>query len=239
MGQHRGLGTAGGARGEEKPAGIVILDRGILDINAGMRLDRIPHRAFAEHTLLADPPGEVGTFDRLGMIREIAVTQKRFCAGRARKIGDFIRHQPKIGRHPHRAQPERGKHRPEHLVAILGMNEDAVALCDAARGKRCRKRRDQGIDLAPGPGFFAPDESRAIAVPPRILRDEIAEVHHPARHPQQPARRRHGGGGLLAHRRPIHIPAAISTTPTTPETMPCLVCTRVTPVSCPGKKPGN
>ena len=32
MGQHRRLGSACGARGEEEPAGIVIVDRGIRDL---------------------------------------------------------------------------------------------------------------------------------------------------------------------------------------------------------------
>jgi hypothetical protein len=40
MGQHRCLGAARGARGEEEPAGIVIIDRGIRDVCAGMRRDR-------------------------------------------------------------------------------------------------------------------------------------------------------------------------------------------------------
>jgi hypothetical protein len=100
------------------------------------------------------------------MIGKIAVTQKRFRAGSGREIDDFVRHQPEIGRHPDRAEPERREHRPEHLLAILGMNQDAVALDDATRGKRCRKGGDQRVDLAPGPGFLAPDETNAPAATP-------------------------------------------------------------------------
>src|SRR5438445_7864805 len=102
------------------------------------------------------------------------------------------------------------------------MHEDAVALDDAARGKGRRQRRDAGLDLAPGPGRPAPDEADALAMAARILGQEIRKVHDPAR------RRRHAAGwcghagSLPAHLLPIHIPAANSTTPTTPETVPCL-----------------
>ena len=159
VGQHRRLGAARGARGEEEPAGIVILDRGILDVDAGMGRDRLADGCLAE-SALADPPGEsqrrARRFHRGGMIGKIAMTQKRLGAGGGREPGDLVRHQPEIGRHPDRAEPEGGEHRPEHLVAILGMHEDAVALADAARGQCRRQRRDQGVDLAPGPGPARP-----------------------------------------------------------------------------------
>ena len=71
MGQHRRLGTPRGARGEEEPAGIVVVDRGIRDFRAGMRRDRFADGFLAE-SALADPPDEFerGIGDRLGMIRE-------------------------------------------------------------------------------------------------------------------------------------------------------------------------
>src|SRR5262249_290684 len=105
----------------------------------------------------------------------------------------------------------------EHLLAILGMNEDAVALLDAARGQRRRERGHLIVDLAPGPGFLAPDEADAVAMAARILGQHISEVHDPARHAQGRHR-----AGLAAHFRPMKMPAAISTRPTTPEAMPCL-----------------
>jgi hypothetical protein len=37
MGQHRRLGSARGARGEEEPAGIVVLDVSVYELRAGMR----------------------------------------------------------------------------------------------------------------------------------------------------------------------------------------------------------
>jgi hypothetical protein len=40
-------------------------------------------------------------------------------------------------------------------------------------------------------------------------------------------------------RLPMNQASAISTRPAAPATMPCLTCTRATPASCPGKKPGS
>src|ERR1035437_1562683 len=100
-------------------------------------------------------------------------------AGGGGEIRNLVRHQPEIGRHPDRAEPERCKHRPEHLVAILGMDEDAVAFDDAARGKCSRQRRDETIDLAPAPGLPAPDQAGAVAVPAGIPGDEMREIHDP------------------------------------------------------------
>ena len=89
MGQHRRLGTPGGARGEEEPAGIVILDRGILDPRARMRRDCFAHRGLAERAL-ADPPGEGerrACAARCRMVRKIAMTQEALGAGGRREIG--------------------------------------------------------------------------------------------------------------------------------------------------------
>ncbi len=223
VGQHRRLGTPGGARGEEEPAGIVVLDAGVIDAGARMRGDRLADGFLAERTL-PDPPdkGErrARGFDGCGMLGKIAVTQKCFRARGGREIGDLVRHQPKIGRHPDRAQTKGRKHRPEHLVAIFRVHQDAVALGDAPRGQGCRQCRDTGVDLAPGPGFFGPDEADAVAMPARVLGRKMRKVHHPARHPRHAASA--GCCALAAHRRPIHAPAASSTTPTTPATMPCL-----------------
>ncbi len=184
VGQHRRLGAPGGAGGEEEPAGIVVFDRRIPNGRFRMRRDHIADGFLAEPAL-ADPPGEserrARRFHRGGMVGKIAVTQKGFGAGGGGEIGDLVRHQSKIGRHPDRAQTKGRKHRPEHLVAILGMNQDAVAPDNAARGQRCRKRRDVGVDLPPGPGFFGPDEADTIAMPARILREEMRKIHHPAR----------------------------------------------------------
>ena len=75
MGEHRRLGTAGGAGGEEEPAGIVVVDRGVIDFGTGVRRDHLAHRPLAERAL-TDPPDEfergIGRGGR--MIGKIAVT---------------------------------------------------------------------------------------------------------------------------------------------------------------------
>src|ERR1700722_575296 len=119
------------------------------------------------------------------------------------------------------------------------MDQDAVALDDALRGKRRRQRRDAGVDLAPGPRPVAPDEANTVAVAAGILGQQMRQVHHPVGHPPLAAQGRGRGGRLVPHRRPIQTPAASSTMPATPAAMPCLVWTWVTPASCPGKKPGS
>ena len=190
VGQHRRLGTARGAGGEEEPAGIVIVDRGIGDLVVRMRRDRLADGLLAKGAL-ADPPDELqrGVGDGRGMLGKIAVAQKPLGAGGGGEIGDLIRHQAEIGRHPDHAEPERREHRPEHLVAILGMHQQPVALDDAALGQRRRQRRDGAVDLAPGPGPVAIDEARAVAMPPGILGHQMRQVHHPVRHPRQAAAR--------------------------------------------------
>src|SRR5260221_9108356 len=158
-----------------------MLDTCFLDLGARMRSDRLAHGTFADRAF-AYPPGEserrARRFDHGSMFWKIAMAKERLGAGGGGKPGDLVGHQPEIGGHPDRAQPERGKHRPEHLVAIPGMNENAIALADAARGKRCRQCRDEVIDLAPGPGPVAPDEADTVAVPAGILGEEMREIHH-------------------------------------------------------------
>src|SRR5438105_359899 len=85
------------------------------------------------------------------------------------------------------------------------MHEDAIALADAARGKRCRQRRDAAVDLAPGPGSIAVDEADAVAMPAGILGEKMSEVHDPPRHRRDAAARRGGGN------RPSHVERSIIT----------------------------
>ena len=175
MGQHGRLGTSGGARSEEEPAGIVVVDRRILDLDAGLRRDHVAHGALAK-TAVTDPPDEferrIGRRHRV--IRKVAMAQEGLGAGGAGEIGDLIRHQAEIGRHPHRAEPERREHRPEHLVAVFGMNQDAFALDYPTRGEAGGERRHGSVDLAPSPGFVAPDEADTVAMAAGILGQEMA-----------------------------------------------------------------
>ena len=207
VGQHRRLGASRGAGGEEEPAGVVVVDRGVLDLGAGMGSDRRAYGDLAEGPL-ADPPDEfergIGGGHRV--IGKIAVAQERSGAGGGREPGHFVRHQAEVGRHPDRAQTKGCEHRPEHLVAVLRVDQDAVALADAARAQCRRQRRHRSIDLAPGPGPVAPDEALAVAMPPCVLGQEMGQIHHPARHPRQPAARRGHRHGL-AHWTPA-TPAA-------------------------------
>ena len=199
MGQHRGLGSPRGAGREEEPAGIVVLDGSVVEPGPRMRRYRFAHRLLGEGAL-ADPPREsergARRLDRGGMVGEIAVAQERLGAGGRREIGHLVRHQPEIGGNPDRAEPERREHRPEHLVAILGMHQDAVALDDAARGERRRQRGDAAVDLAPAPGPVAPDEARPVAVTAGILRQHMSEIHDPAGHALDAARGRGRGNGV-------------------------------------------
>ena len=143
--------------------------------------ERSPNGALA-----VDAPGELQrtALHGRGVLGKIDVAQERLRAGGLREIGDLIRHQAEIGGHPDRTEPERGEHREEHLVAVLGMDEDAVALGDAARGECSGQRRDLRIDLAPGPGFVTPDETGTRPMPPRILGQHVSEIHDAAGHAQ-------------------------------------------------------
>src|SRR6185312_13562352 len=125
-------------------------------------------------TALADPPDEFerGIGSGLGMIGKIAMAEKRLGTGGLREISDLVRHEAKIGGNPDRTETEGRKHRPEHLVAVLGVNENAVAFDNTALGQGRRQRRGSGIDLTPGPRPVAPDEACAVAVTPRILGQE-------------------------------------------------------------------
>ena len=130
----------------------------------------------------------LAAFHRRGVIGKIAVAEERLGAGRGREIGHLVRHQPEIGRHPDRAEPEGREHRPEHLVAILGMHQDAVALDDAARGERRRQRRNAARRSRARSRISSP-QTKPMRSPWRraFCVSEMREVHDPARHPRDAA----------------------------------------------------
>src|SRR5258705_8415084 len=101
------------------------------------------------------------------------------------------------------------------------MHEDAVAPGDAARGKRGGQRRNEVIDLAPGPGSIAPDKADTVAMPAGILGEEMRQVHHAARHSAHAARWRGGGAGSPhLPLSPPPTPAASNPPPAPPPTIP-------------------
>src|SRR3954469_46661 len=77
VGQYRRFGSSCRARGEEKPAGVVVLNTYPLDLCARMRSDDVVYRFLAERPL-AYPPNERERRARLyyrGMLREIAMAK--------------------------------------------------------------------------------------------------------------------------------------------------------------------
>ena len=123
-----------------------------------------------------------------GVFGKIAMADHRRGTARLAEIGDLVRRLAEIRRHPDRAEPEAREHRLEHLVAILGLHQDAVALLHAPRGQRRRHRVDAPVELGPGPGRIAPDEADLVPVAPRRLAQEMGEVHDPLRDGRNAAR---------------------------------------------------
>lgn len=94
MGQHGRLGAPGRAGGEEEPAGIVMLDRGVLDLLATMARDHRADLVLAERPL-ADPPDKLRrrarSRDRRRMLREIAMAEEALRARGRGEIRDLVR----------------------------------------------------------------------------------------------------------------------------------------------------
>ena len=136
-----------------------------------------------------DEPDVGGSLARgRDVFRKIAMTDHRRGAARLAEIGHLARRLPEVRRHPDRAEPEAGEHRLEHLVAVLGLHQDAVALLHASGGQCRRHRVDPSVELGPGPGRIPPDEADLVAVAPRRLTQEMGEVHDPLGNGRNPAR---------------------------------------------------
>jgi len=117
-------------------------------------------------------------FRRCDMVRKFSAANHGGSAARFGEIGDFIRRQTKIGRHPDRAEPKAREHALEHLIAVLRLHQDAVALPYAARGKHHSHRVHATVELRPGPAPLAPDQSNLAGVTLRRLAQELREIHH-------------------------------------------------------------
>ena len=178
--QHRGFRPAGGSRGEEEPAWIVALDgsfrRALRVICGDERIVIVAERRRADRNRNANARRRL--FRRRGMVGKISAADHGGGAARFSEISDFIRRQTEIGRHPDRAEPKAGEHALEHLIAVFRLDEDAVALAYAARGKRCAHRVHAPVELRPGPAPLAPDQSNLIGIAPRRLAQEMREIHH-------------------------------------------------------------
>ena len=126
VGQHRGLRPAGGAGGEEEPAGVVALDRHLGGGLAHVLGDeRVPGGAEAG---LADRDGEAAASQAAACSGKAALQIMADGAGGLRQVGDLVGGLAEVRRHVDRADAEAGEHRLEHLVAVLRLHEDAVAL---------------------------------------------------------------------------------------------------------------
>ena len=120
------------------------------------------------------------------------MAKERNGATRLTKIGDLGRRLAKIGRDIDRTQPKAGKHRLDHLIAILGLHQNAIALADALRSQRRSERVNAPIDLCPAPLALAPDKTDLSAEAARRLAEHMSEIHHAFRGWSDAAFGRHG-----------------------------------------------
>ena len=165
VGQHPRLGATRGARGVEEPAHVVAVHVGQFDVRgAGVCDQGLPILA---RRVGADPEdvlaGRVGLFRRRRVIGKAGVEDMGRGARGGGQISDLRRRQTEVRRHPHRAQPPAGPLGLEHGVAVARMDQDAVALFDAARGQGRGGAGDAVVDLGPGPDAVALDQAGAVA----------------------------------------------------------------------------
>ena len=123
------------------------------------------------------------------MVREVGVAEHERCAAGGSEVGDLRRGLPEIGGHPDRAEAEAGEHGLEHLVAVAGLDEDAVAFRDAADGEGRGHGVHAGVHLRPGPGGVAPGEADLGGEAAGGLAQEVGQVHDPAGAGRDAARR--------------------------------------------------
>ena len=162
--QHRGLGTARRARRVEEPAWIVMLD------GRGWYADAIVlrHQGIVILAELRSSDGnhEPDVGGRLACGRDVfgkvGMADHGGGAARLAEIGNLTRRLPEVRRHPDRADPEAGEHRLEHLVAVLGLHQDAITFLHASGDQCSRHRVDPPVKLGPGPGRIAPDKADVV-----------------------------------------------------------------------------
>jgi hypothetical protein len=114
------------------------------------------------------------------------------------QVGHLVGGLPEVARHPDRAESEAREHRLEHLVAVGGLHQHAVALGDTElRCQRRGHRVDPAIELPPGPLLLTPDDGDAVGVAPGRLGDQVPEVHDPRGGGSRCAERAHHGSVLM------------------------------------------
>ncbi len=189
VGEHRRLGPAGGARGEEKPQRVVVVDRG--RFGGGRRAGNPGRDQILVLDLTrasgADGHDDVDTIvrardNRVGNVREGGVVEQHARTAGFRNVGDFRRGEAEVGRDPDRAQLERDPHALEHRVGVARVHEDAVAPADAAPAQRRDARVHPCFELGPVPRPLAPDQRGPVREAARGLGQQRAQVHHAARH---------------------------------------------------------
>ena len=129
------------------------------------------------------PPMEIsnrhaGFSDRAahGMIREGAVEDVDGGAGGLCQISDLRRGEPKVRRHPHRAEHPCRKHRLQHGVGVARMQQNPVAVTHTTFSKRGGRRLDPVTKRLPGPCGIAPDDRRPVGKPAGGLDQQRSKV---------------------------------------------------------------
>jgi hypothetical protein len=191
------LRPARGARREEEPARVVILDGCFPGLAARVPFDqRVVVRTERRVSDRHDETDIRGLARRPDVLGEIALADHCGGAARLRQIGDLARGLAEVGRHPDRAQAKAGEHRLEHLVAVLRLHQDALALGHPVGRQRGRHGSHPPVDLGPCPGRIAPSEADLLPVAASGLTHEMRKVHHP---PGYGCNASFRGGAGLAH----------------------------------------
>ena len=166
VGQHRGLGLAGGARGVEEPQRVVVvhadLGRRRAQVLLHQRLVARIRSAGGAGVALAYPDHMAqrvgrGTHRR-GMLGKHRLDQHQHRAAGFPQIGHLARREPEVGRHPDTAHAKRRPAALEHRQVVARLQQDTVAFFQTECQQRGHQRVHPRVDLVPGPALFALDQ---------------------------------------------------------------------------------
>ena len=114
------------------------------------------------------------------MVRELGPGQQSFGPGRGGEPGNIFRRLAEVGGHPDATEFPASEGGLEHLIAVGGLHQQAVALLQpiavAQGGCECGRPR---LQFCPGPGYVTPDEADVVRMSPGGVRQELRQVHHP------------------------------------------------------------